>query len=82
MRETGQRTSEAHALCSLGGVEGRLEQYEQAQAHLQEALTLYRQLGHRNGEATTLDNLGLGQPEAEQLRSELADELCGSRRGR
>ena len=79
MRETGQRTSEAHALCSLGGVK-EVESSDK-RSPPEEALTS-RAARSRNGEATTLEDLGLGQPEAEQLRSELADELCGSRRGR
>ncbi|MEM8809650.1 MAG: tetratricopeptide repeat protein [Cyanobacteria bacterium P01_G01_bin.38] len=53
------RLGEGAALKSLGLAYHRLGQYEQAIDHLQQFLTISREIGNRQGEGTALGSLGL-----------------------
>jgi tetratricopeptide (TPR) repeat protein len=58
-QDAGDRAAEATALYNLGGVDWRQGRYQQASAHFQEALTLFRETGNRAGAAHALCNLGI-----------------------
>ena len=57
-RRTGSQERLAHALLSIGWVHHLRGRPREAIMPFREALELYRSLGHRNGEAATLDRLG------------------------
>jgi tetratricopeptide (TPR) repeat protein len=57
-RRTGERTTQARTLRSLGRTLGRLHDYGAAYAHLRSAIALYRDLGDVNGQAHAAGSLG------------------------
>lgn len=80
--EIGQELAHAHNL--LGVIYRDAGQAKRAIAHRREALVMYRKLGHRIGQADTLNNLGLDRltlgewdGAAEDFRTciEIADEI-------
>jgi tetratricopeptide (TPR) repeat protein len=58
-RAAGDQPGEAYAQTNLGAVHRLLGQYEQAVAHLSQALALHKLTGDGPGEARTLSNLGI-----------------------
>lgn len=58
-RRSADPASEARALLGLGTAYWQLAQHEPAGRHLQQALTLFRQVGDPTGQARALVNLGL-----------------------
>ena len=54
-RETGDRDTEVHTLVSLGVADLRLARCQQATDHLQRALALSRENGHRGGSSPYTD---------------------------
>ncbi len=58
-RRAGDRTSEAYGRHDLGVACERTGDYEQAQAHFQDALTLFIEIGDRNGQAACLYARGM-----------------------
>ncbi len=50
-RRAGEHTTEARTLRSLGRTYGRLHQYDTAYAHLDDAISRYRDLGNVSGQA-------------------------------
>jgi DNA-binding SARP family transcriptional activator/Flp pilus assembly protein TadD len=78
-RTIGDRTSEAHALTSLGAAHRMLGRYDLAAANLQQALALFEEAGDLGGQARVLGNLGnvndrLGnvEPALDQLQRAIA----------
>jgi tetratricopeptide (TPR) repeat protein len=67
-REAGERAAEAHALNSLGLIDGRMGRYQQAAGHLQEALALFRGIGDHSGAARVLTNLASAEWRQGQYR--------------
>jgi DNA-binding SARP family transcriptional activator/tetratricopeptide (TPR) repeat protein len=49
-RRLGDAEGQAYAHCHLGATYANLDAYQKADAHLREALALYRQIGHRLGQ--------------------------------
>ncbi len=60
-RSAGQKKQEANCLVSLGMEAGRGRDFAQARARFEEALALDRELGHEEGVAAVLNNLGVVQ---------------------
>lgn len=58
-RRVGDRTGEAYGRHDLGVACERTGEYEQAQAHFQDALTLFIEIGDRNGQAACLYARGM-----------------------
>jgi len=58
-RYNGDKASEAHALTSIAGVHFQQGRYPMAADHLQQALTIFGEIGDRHGEARALGNLGV-----------------------
>jgi tetratricopeptide (TPR) repeat protein len=58
-RQAGDHAAEATTLSHAAGVYWQQSRYQQADDHLQQALTLARQAGDRDREAGTLANLGV-----------------------
>jgi tetratricopeptide (TPR) repeat protein len=56
-RHLGDRAGEGTALHSLGSVNGRLGNYEQARTQLEQALAIREELGDRESQARTANNL-------------------------
>ncbi len=73
-RRAGDRAAEATTLNALGGVHRRQGDYQQAAAHLEKALELFRQTADRAGQARALNNLGMIHHQ--QGRYQQAAELC------
>ena len=66
-REAGPETGLADALNAVGWFEAHLGHSQDALPLCEEALSLHRAIGHREGEAHTLDSLGSHSPAPWQL---------------
>ncbi|HLX48341.1 MAG TPA: tetratricopeptide repeat protein [Streptosporangiaceae bacterium] len=58
-RATGDRSAEAEALASIGGLDFWQGRQQEAVSGLQRALALFREVGNRRGEARVLGDLGI-----------------------
>jgi len=58
-RQAGRIADEATALNSLAAAHWRMDRYQQATSHLQEALALFLETGDHAGQARALGNLGI-----------------------
>jgi DNA-binding SARP family transcriptional activator len=58
-RRAGDRTSEAYGHHDLGAAHERRGEFERAQTHFGEALTIFTELGDRHGEAACLYAIGM-----------------------
>jgi tetratricopeptide (TPR) repeat protein len=70
----------AHVLIDLAGSELFVDDYDSAATHLQEALTIWRELGNRHGEAQALHGLGkvawLGKENRAEARTRFGEALA------
>lgn len=65
----------AHAITSLGIMDWRAGDMEQAESRFREAVAIYEEIGHDHGMASALGNLGILAENRGEL--DLADELYG-----